>query len=141
MLDFAVAARFHGGFPGWLVVVCGKGHHQISGHGCRVDYYPLSKRRTVFCNGKTTKDCSPYDAIKICQQNGVSGIKPKKRDISKNVVAGSVAPVKSPTLVKHLYCGERPPWEFPTMVQCVPDMLRIEAHQLTDKARKLVAMR
>jgi len=67
----------------------------------------------------------------------VSGIKPKKRDISTTVVAGSVAPVKSPTLVKHLYYGERPPWEFPTMVQCVPDMFRIEAQQLIDKAEQM----
>jgi len=111
----------------------GNGHVQLSNHGCMVNYYPLSKRRTVFCNGKTTKNCSHYDAIKICQQNGQTAIKVKKKNIKDNVAHGSILPQHTnPSGIKHLYNGEKPPWEFPTRILCCTDLLRIEARKLLD---------
>ena len=112
----------------------GNGHIQISGHGCMVNYYPLSKRRTVYCNGVTTKDCSFFDAIKICQQNGATNIKVKNKNISKSVARGSFKTQKTESVVKHLYSGDTPPWEYPTRIMCWSDIYRIEAQKLLDMA-------
>ena len=115
----------------------GNGHVQLSNHGCLVNYYPESKNRTVFCNGKTIKHCSNYDAIKLCMQNGKTGLKPKKRAIKNNVAQGSILPQKTNySGVKHLYDGEKAPWEFQTHIMCCTDLLRIEARKLLDKAKQ-----
>jgi len=117
----------------------GNGHIQLSGHGAIVNYYPLSKNKTVYINGKQTiKHCSAYDAIKLCMKNGVVGLKPRKKDISENVADHDF---KTRTVnrcgAKHFYSGDKPPWEYPTMIRCWPDILRSEALKLTDEAVKM----
>lgn len=116
----------------------GNGHIQLSNHGILVNYWPLSKNRTChIANGKTVKHCSNYDAIKLCMVSGVSGLKPKKQKIAKNVAKHSFKELKSNSVVKNLYDGEKPPWEFPTKIMCYTDILRIEASNLMDTVAQM----
>jgi len=112
----------------------GNGHVQLRGHGCLVNYYPLSKKKTVFCNGKTTTNCLPYDAIRICKLNGKVGLKPKNKTIKKNAPYDGYGVQHSECLIKHPYSGEKPPWDYPTLIMCYPDLLRIRAKKLLEEA-------
>ena len=114
----------------------GKGHIQLSNHGVLVNYWPLSKNRTCHIPGKEpVKHCSNWDAIQLCMKSGVKDLAPKKKTITKNRPAFSLNPVHTnPAGIKNLYSGEVPPWEFPTMIMCYSDMLRIEAYQLVCSA-------
>lgn len=116
----------------------GNGHVQIEGHGVLVNYYPDSKKRTVYVKGgETLHHIGPYEAVKICLQ-GTSvknvKVKPKKKP-SKQGPAFDPKPITTnPAGLKHFYTGERPPWEYPTMIVCEPDRLRLQAHELRDQA-------
>lgn len=111
---------------------CGNGHVQISGHGTLVNYWPNSKRRTAFFNGQTIKDCNPWDAVRLCLTKDKQAIKPKK--VSKKPPQVPLKPQASRSVVRHLYDGAIPPWEFPTFIAAHSDLLRIEAQQLIDQA-------
>ena len=114
------------------------GHVQLSNHGVLVNYWPLSKNRTCHIQGKhPVKHCSHYDAVKLCMQSGKVGLKPKKEAITKNGTGFSLNPVHSNLAgIKHLYEGEKPPWEYPTKIMCYPDMLRLQANELLEQAKQ-----
>ena len=113
----------------------GNGHIQLSGHGIMVNYYPLSKNRTVFYNGKTVKHCTNWDAVKICLNESKQGLGMKKKDIPKNRPSFSLETIKTnPAGIKHTYKGSIPPWEFEDFIYCEPDRLRVEALKLKDLA-------
>lgn len=89
----------------------GAGHIQLSAHGVLVNYYPLSKRRTVYSPtlGRKETDCSPWDAVRLCLSEAAPGMKPKKP--TKNRVQGSLKTKRTnPAGLKHLYQGDEPPW-------------------------------
>ena len=114
------------------------GHIQLSNHGTLVNYWPLSKNRTCHVkNGAVVKHCSNYDAVKLCMKSGKTGLKPKKKDIKENVAHGKFDTVQSDTCVKHLYNGEKAPWEFPSRIMCYPDILRIESRKLLNEAAQM----
>jgi hypothetical protein len=113
-------------------------HIQLSNHGILVNYWPLSKKRTCHIkNGEVVHHCSNYDAIKLCLQSGVVGLKPKKKVIKENVAHGSFKPITTnPAGIKHLYDGDKPMWDGTGMIMCVTDMLRVEARKLLDQAEQ-----
>ena len=112
---------------------CGNGHIQISGHGTMVNYWPESKKRTAHCNGNTAPNCSAWDAVRLCLTNAKSVMKPKKT--TKNPPQVTLEPMTGNAAgIRHFYDGEKPPWEYPTMIQAHSDMLRIEAYQLQGEA-------
>lgn len=124
---------------------CGNGHVQISGHGNLVNYYPASKKRSLWCptlNRRET-NCTPWDAVKLCMTEAKPGMKPKAAKEVKNVARVDLAPAKTnPADLKHFYEGETPPWdeslgEF--QVNAESDALRIRASRLDDEATALRA--
>lgn len=123
---------------------CGGGHVQISGHGVLVNYWPESKKRTAHIpGGKKLTNCTPWDAVQFCLTNGKGGLRPEKKagkKVSKNGPDFDLRPVKSKSVVKHLYDGELAPWEYEgPMIMCEPDRLRVEAYQIRGQAIELEA--
>lgn len=120
---------------------CGNGHVQISGHGVLVNYYPMSKRRSVYCptTGLRLSDCSAWDAARLClSETPHDAIKPKK--VSKNRPQVDLKPVSTnPAGIKHFYSGEVPPWDesLGDFSMEKSDELRVEAYQLACKAEQL----
>lgn len=112
----------------------GNGHVQIKGHGTVVNYYPLSKKQTIFCEGKSIPHCTHYDAIKLCKKNGVVGLKPKKKHISENAPDMKYGVQHSESVIKHPYEGIKAPWDYPSRILCYPDLYRIEARRLMQLA-------
>ena len=114
---------------------CGGGHVQIKGHGVLVNYWPDSKNRTAHVvGGESVKHCNPYDAIKLCQTGKKVTLRPKKKPSKHGPDFDPQPVVTNPAGLKHFYTGERPPWEYPTMIVCQPDLLRLQAHELRDQA-------
>jgi len=114
---------------------CGGGHVQISGHGILVNYWPLSKKKTVLCkDGEKHTHCSPWDAVQLCLVKAKRGMKPKKPS-TNGPVEELLKPARTnPAGLKHLYSGKIPPWEFPTFIRAYSDQLRIDAHRLREQA-------
>lgn len=112
----------------------GNGHVQLRAHGVLVNYYPLSKKQTIFCEGKSIPYCTHYDAVKMCKKKGKAGLKPKNKHISKYAPQGSNAVQHSECIIKHMYEGEKPPWDYPTRIMCYPDLLRLRAKKLLEEA-------
>lgn len=109
----------------------GNGHVQISGHGALVNYYPLSKRRTVYIQstGESIKDCSPWDAVRACLTKSKAGMKPKKP--TKNRPQVDLRPKRTnPAGIRHTYRGSKPPWEYDHFIMAASDRVRIEAFKL-----------
>lgn len=116
----------------------GNGHIQLSNHGFMVNYWPESKKQTVHAGGKTHTRCSNYDAVKICLDGAKIGAKPDKSRIRKNPATGDFKPkVSENPRPQHLYSGDKPPWEYPSMIRCWSDIWRSEAHELQQKAANL----
>ena len=117
----------------------GNGHIQLSNHGFLVNYWPLSKNRTVHTSdGITHKHCSNYDAVKICMKNAKVGAKPIKKKIKENVADHDFKPHQSKKpKPRNLYSGEKPPWEYQSMIQCWSDIWRNEAYELQQRAANL----
>lgn len=116
----------------------GNGHIQLSNHGFMVNYWPESKKKTVHANGVTHTHCSNYDAVKICLDGAKVGAKPDRKRIKKNVSHGDFKPkVSKKPRPRHLYSGEKPPWEYPSMIQCWPDIWRAEAFELQQRAANI----
>ena len=114
----------------------GGGHIQISGHGIQVNYWPDSKNQTAhMVGGDTIKHCRPFDAVKLCMTKGKTDLRIKKKHVSKNGPDFSLKPVRTnPAGIIHFYSGAIPPWEFPTMIRCESDNIRLESMALRDKA-------
>tara|TARA_Y100001951_G_scaffold105377_1_gene122740 strand:- start:3164 stop:3634 length:471 start_codon:yes stop_codon:yes gene_type:complete len=94
----------------------GNGHVQIKGHGVLVNYYPDSKKKTVFCkDGRRATNCTPWDAVRMCltKGQGVNAeqqMKPKK--VSTNRPQFDIKPVQTnPAGLAHFYAGNVPPWD------------------------------
>lgn len=116
----------------------GNGHIQLSAHGALLNYWPLSKNRTVHFNGQTIKHCSNWDAVKLLLSNGEQSLKPKDKHISKERPQVNLKPVTTnPAGVKHLYDGERAPWDYPVFIGAESDNLRVEALRLRDMADQM----
>ena len=117
----------------------GNGHIQLSNHGFLVNYWPNSRKRTVYTSeGEKHAFCSNYDAIKICLKEAKVGAKPVKRKIKENPAEHDFKPKASKKpKAKHLYSGEKPPWEYPSMIQCWSDIWRSEAYELQQRAANL----
>lgn len=118
---------------------CGDGHVQISGHGVRIDYWPLSRKRTARRSdtGRTEQHCTAWDAVKLCLDAAKPGIRPKRKP-STNGPNFDPAPVRTnPAGIKHLYRGERPPWEFEDFISAHSDDLRESAYRLRCEAEEL----
>ena len=117
----------------------GNGHIQLSNHGYLVNYWPNSKKQTVFTvDGEKHYHCSNYDAVKICLKEAKVGAKPDKKRLKENVAQHDFKPkiMKKPK-PRHLYSGDKPPWEYPTMIRCWSDIWRSEAYELQTKAETL----
>ena len=114
----------------------GNGHLQIEGHGAQVNYWPNSKNRTAHVKGgESTKHCAPWDVVRLCLQSGKQGLSPKKKNITKNKPQMDLKPVRTnPAGIKNFYKGLIPPWEFPTMIGCHSDNLRVKALHINQEA-------
>lgn len=122
---------------------CGGGHIQLSNHGILVNYYPLSKKRTAYCQqtGERIPHCSPYNAIKLV----LNGAEPKVGPTLK--VKGepqfSLKPTTTnPAGLKHLYQGDIPPWEDASEEEWEEhpaDVLRLKAWRLEQEVISLRA--
>lgn len=88
----------------------GNGHCRLSNHGVSLDYWPNSKKRTVFKDGQRIEHVSPFDAVQLLKRDAqVSVRKPKKRPTAppKNIKPART----NPAGLKHFYEGDDPPWE------------------------------
>lgn len=113
----------------------GGGHVQIKGHGILVNYWPDSKNRTAhILGGQAVKHCNPYDAVKLCMTSGQPTLAPKKATTEAGPDVDLRPVSTNPAGLKHFYDGARPPWEFPSMIQCQSDILRLEALKLRNTA-------
>jgi hypothetical protein len=116
---------------------CGGGHVQLSNHGVLVNYYPDSKKRTAhIAGGASVPHCSPWDAVKLCMESGKPGLKPKKRNISKNgPVRKDIRPKKTnPAGLKHFHNNDSLPWDGEGFTFHPADELRHEAYLIIQAA-------
>ena len=123
---------------------CGNGHIQLSAHGNLVNYYPDSKKRTLYSPTLDRREnhVSPWDAVRLCLSEAKKGMRPmKKKDIPKGQAQFSLKPVKAnPAGLVHLYNGDAPPWEGSGFEFCAEsDKLRHRARQLENGVIKLRA--
>jgi len=91
---------------------CGSGHIQLKGHGVLVNYWPESKRKTLYSPTLERREtnCLPWDAVRLCLSGAKPGMKPSKP--KKNRANFSLKPVHTnPAKLKHFYTGDTPPWE------------------------------
>lgn len=109
LLDIQRLAESHG----LTFKDCGNGHVQISGHGNLVNYYPFSKRRSLWSptlNRRET-NCTPWDAVRLCMNQAKQGMKPKAKP-PRNRPEVDLTPVHTnPAGLRHFYKGDVPPWD------------------------------
>ena len=65
------------------------------------------------------------------------GYQNKKKLIKEKVADHEFKDFHSKKIVRHLYDGDKPPWEFSTKIMCWSDIYRIEANLLIDKANQI----
>lgn len=119
----------------------GGGHVQIKGHGVLVNYWPDSKNRTAYVvGGPTVKHCNPYDAIRLCLTSGKTTLKPKAKPSNRGPDFDVRPHHANPAGIKHFYDGDKPPWEYPAMIRCESDNIRIRAMHLRDEADAMDAL-
>lgn len=117
---------------------CGNGHIQLSAHGNLMNYYPLSKRRSIYSPtlNRQETDCSPWDAVRLCLSEAKLGMKPKKP--KKNRADFDLTPLATnPAGLKHFYKGKIMPWDDSLgnfEMGSESDVIRIEAYQLEENA-------
>lgn len=126
--DTASLARAHG----LEFKDCGGGHVQISGNGVLVNYYPLSKRRSVYVpkTGLRESNVGPWNAVRLCLTSGAGKMRPTRKPPKNQPEVNLTPAVTNPAGIRHFYAGDTPPWDFPEMVTAASDQLRIEAHEL-----------
>lgn len=127
-------------------VDCGNGHVQLKGHGNLVNYYPLSKRKTLYSPtlDRRESNCSPWDAVRLCMSAAKKGMKPiKERDLPRNRPQVNLHPIKAnPAGIKHFYEGDAPPWDESLgdfRLETFSDGVRISAYGLEQDALALRA--
>lgn len=112
------------------------GHFRLSNHGVSADYWPHSKRRTVFMNGVTTPHCAPFDVIQMIRRGAVTP-QHKRGSAGKKAPPKKIGPVRTKGWAKHLDNSEIP-WEGEEYVH-PSDELRRKAWQLENEATNLRA--
>ena len=123
---------------------CGKGHIQLSAHGNLINYWPNSKKKTLYSPTLDLREnhVTPWDAIRLCMSKAKPGMRPKRnRDIPKNKPNFELKGVKrNPSGLKHLYSGDAAPWEGTGFeFGSASDELRHQAYQKTQEAILLQA--
>lgn len=113
------------------------GHFRLSNHGASLDYWPNSKKRTVFKGGKRTEHVSPFDAVQMLKSSAKMTVrKPKKRP---KAPPKRIKPTTTnPAGLKHLGEGHWPPWEGEPYTHPA-DQLRLDAWNLENRAIALKA--
>ena len=90
----------------------GNGHVQISGRGVLVNYYPFSKKRTVWCkDGRRATDCNAWDAVRMCLTGDNESLRPAKKPPNNRPDVDLKPITTNPAELKHFYAGEVPPWD------------------------------
>lgn len=120
---------------------CGEGHIQLRAHGNLVNYYPLSKRRTLYSptlNRRET-NCTPWDAVRVCLSEAKKNMKPiPERKLPRNTPQVNLKPVRTnPAGLKHFYDGDIPPWEESAegfQPLAYSDALRLTAYRMEQNA-------
>ena len=112
----------------------GNGHVQLRRKNVLVNYWPASRRKTAHRVGASAiLNCSPEDAVKlVCSTqhparagSAASGSVNKRTSVLQSSGNQSAC---NPAGVRHLYKGERAPWEFSSLIMSEPDRLRVAAY-------------
>lgn len=118
---------------------CENGHIQLTAHGNLFNYWPNSKKKTLYSPTLDLREnhVTPWDAIRLCMSKAKPGMRPKQnRDIPKNKPSFELKAVnRNPAGLKHLYIGDIPPWEGAGFgFGSAGDELRHQAYQKTQEA-------
>ena len=117
------------------------GHIQISGRGVLVNYYPFSKKRTVWCkDGRRATDCTAWDAVRMCLTGDNKQLRPTKKPPKTRPEIDLQPAVTNPAGVQHFYSGEVPPWDESLewlSANTYSDSVRLSAYRLEMDALEL----
>lgn len=126
---------------------CGNGHVQLTAHGNLINYWPNSKKKSVYSPTLDRRESHvlPWDAVKLCLSEAKKGMRVKKPtgktwEQKKGPGFSLDNVTANPSGLKHFYSGYIPPWEGDGFeFESVSDELRYRANRLRSEAICLVA--
>lgn len=112
------------------------GHYRLSNHGVSLDYWPMSKKRTVFKSGQRIEHIAPFDAVMLLKKDAKVSV--DKKRVIKKAPPKNFKPVHTKGVCKHKDMRAIP-WEGPEWL-AESDKVRLEAKGFQDKAIELNAI-